>query len=165
MIEDKERLCRVCFTGHRPEKMHIDTEKVQSALRKAIMASICEGKQAFISGMSRGVDLWAAEIVLELKETNPDIRLICAVPFEGFEKRWSAAWQKRYNEVLKKADEAHFICSGFSYLSYQIRNTWMVNRSSKVIAVWNGDTGGTKNTVLYAEKSGVEVVNIWSDLK
>jgi len=164
MIEDEQRLCRVCFTGHRPEKIHTNTENVKSALQREIMTAIREGKTSFISGMSRGVDLWAAEIVLALKETNPDIRLVCAIPFKGFETRWSAAWQHQYTEILKKADEVHFICSGFSYYSYQARNVWMVNHASRVIAVWNGEKGGTKNTILYAEKSGVNVVNVWNVL-
>ena len=33
--------------------------------------------------------------------------------------------------------------------------------SAKVIAVWNGEKSGTKNTVDYANKCGVELVNIY----
>lgn len=34
----------------------------------------------------------------------------------------------------------------------------MVDRASKVIAVYNGEPGGTRNTIRYAEKKAVPVV-------
>ena len=36
----------------------------------------------------------------------------------------------------------------------------MVDRSSRVIAFYNGESGGTRNTILYAESKGVEVINL-----
>lgn len=43
---------------------------------------------------------------------------------------------------------------------YQVRNEWMVDRSNLVIAVFNGQKSGTKNTVDYAIRKGVKVKNI-----
>ena len=45
--------------------------------------------------MARGVDIWAAEIVLHLRDEGRDIKLICASPYKGFERGWSADWQQR----------------------------------------------------------------------
>lgn len=161
MTEQEKRKYRVCFTGHRPEKLDMSGGKVKLALLKEIMKAIDEGFNVFISGMARGVDMWAAEIVLELKEDNTDIRLIAAIPFKGFEKKWSQDNQKQYNEILSQADLVKYICPSFSYSSYQIRNEWMVDHSARVIAVFNGEKSGTKNTVDYAEKCGVELINIY----
>ena len=36
----------------------------------------------------------------------------------------------------------------------------MVDRSSRVIAAYNGESGGTKNTIRYANSKNVEVENI-----
>lgn len=36
----------------------------------------------------------------------------------------------------------------------------MVDRSNLVIAVWNGEKSGTKNTIDYAACKGVEVINV-----
>lgn len=36
----------------------------------------------------------------------------------------------------------------------------MVNHSNRVIAVYNGEAGGTRNTINYANKIGVEIVII-----
>ena len=107
--------------------------------------------------MARGVDIWAAEIVLARKAVNPEIRLICALPHPDFEKRWSGAWQERYNAILQQADLVRTICPSFSMASYQVRNEWMVDHSARVIAIYNGASGGTAKTIQYAEKNGVEV--------
>ena len=41
-----------------------------------------------------------------------------------------------------------------------IRNEWMVDRSARVIAVYNGEAGGTRNTIAYAAKKNVTVRQI-----
>ena len=37
----------------------------------------------------------------------------------------------------------------------------MVNKSNRVIAAYNGEKGGTKNTIDYACRVGINVVNIF----
>ena len=126
-------------------------------MSNAIDAAISDGYRTFISGMARGVDIWAAEIVLARRAQNQDIRLICALPHPDFEKRWSTTWQARYNAILQQADLVKTICPEFSMASYQTRNEWMVDHSARVIAIYNGASGGTAKTIAYAEKNGVEV--------
>lgn len=108
--------------------------------------------------------MWAAEIVLELKKKNKDkeIHLICALPHPDFEKKWKLTEQLKYNSILKKADLTRAICPRFSMGAYQKRNIWMVDRASRVIAAYNGEKGGTKNTIDYAVKQGIEVINIFN---
>lgn len=160
MTEAEKRLQRCTFTGHRPEKLRSSEIEVQKALAEAISSAYADGFRTFISGMARGVDIWAAEIVLEYKSLHPDIRLICALPHPSFEIRWKAEWQKRYNAILAQADLVKTVCEAFSYGAYQKRNEWMVNHSARVIAVYNGETGGTRNTIEYANKQGVSLVII-----
>ena len=121
-----------------------------------IKEAIKDGYNVFISGMAPGVDIWAAEIVLRLREKGADIKLICASPFEGFEKRWPD-WERRYNAILEKADLVRFICKGNIPGVHQIRNEWMVDHATRVIAVFNGEKSGTKNTIDYANRVGVEI--------
>ena len=102
--------------------------------------------------MARGVDIWAAEIVLRLRESNPAIHLVAASPYRGFEIRWSADWQSRYNAILQQADLVKFICPGYSRDCFQRRKEWMINRCSRVIAVYNGEPNGTWNTIEYAKQ-------------
>lgn len=157
MTEAEKRKRRLCFTGHRPEKLHSDEATVCAILEGSIDAAIADGFVTFITGMARGVDIWAAEIVLARKAVNPEIRLICALPHPDFEKRWSAHWQARYKAILQQADLVREICPSFSMASYQIRNEWMVDHSARVIAIYNGASGGTAKTIHYAQRNGIDV--------
>lgn len=95
MTESEKRNHRCCFTGHRPEKPSIPESKVKAALQKEIRLAIADGINVFITGMASGVDIWAAEIVLELrKKEELPLKLIAASPHPGFENRWSIEWQK-----------------------------------------------------------------------
>lgn len=165
MNESEKRLHRVCFTGHRPEKLKVADSLIIANLRTEILKAIDDGFSVFISGMARGVDIWAAEIVLELRDAGAPIRLVCASPYEGFERGWSGDWQKRYNNILQRADLVRYISKGYSRSCFQIRNEWMVNHSNLVIAAYNGEKGGTKNTIDYAKKQDIETINIICDCK
>lgn len=160
MTEAEKRLHRVCFTGHRPEKLSEPESVVRTKLEDAIRSSVEDGYFVFISGMARGVDIWAAEIVLKEREHNSAIKLICASPYKGFEGSWSSDWQKRYNDIMNAADLVRFICPGYSRTCFQIRNEWMVDHSARVIAVYNGEKGGTRNTIKYAKKHNVDIIMI-----
>ena len=162
MMLDVDIIARnVCFTGHRPEKLNVLEQDVIKSLEAAIELAIISGYKTFITGMARGVDIWAAEIIIKKKRDSIDINLICALPYEGFEKSWSSDWQKRYRDILERADLVKVISPCYSKACFQKRNEWMVDHSSRVIAVWNGEPSGTKNTMVYAEKVGVLVISCY----
>ena len=158
MTEAEKRLHRVCITGHRPATLSAPAAVVRRKHEGPLRASVPDGSCVWIPGMARGVDIWAAEIVLKEREQNPAIKLICASPYKGFERSWSSDWQRRYNNIMDSADLVRFICPGYSRACFQIRNEWMVAHSARVIAVYNGEKGGTRNTIEYAKKHGVETI-------
>lgn len=153
--EDELRLHRCAFTGHRPEKLCGYEGRIICELRKEILAAIADGYTTFISGGSRGVDLWAADIVIELRRKNKDLKLILAIPFKGFENDWSVDWNFHFQQVRKKADWVEIVSQAYSQDAYMKRNVWLVNHSSRVIGVWNGLPSGTKNTLDYANSQGI----------
>lgn len=158
--EAEKRIHRCCFTGHRPEKLETPEGVVTAALEKEIRQAIADGFNVFITGMARGVDIWAAEIVLRLRDDGEAVRLICACPYQGFERGWKQSWQDRYRAILSAADLVRYICPGYSRSCFQRRNEWMVDHAVRVIAVWNGQPSGTKNTIDYARRVGVPYVSL-----
>ena len=155
--ESDMRLHRCCFTGHRPEKLRKSEQDIRIELENEIRKAINDGYITFITGMARGVDIWAAQIVLMLRDEGCNVKLMCACPYEGFECGWSQDWQKQYREILASADLVKYVCEGYSRSCFQIRNEWMVNHAARVIAVFNGEKSGTKNTIDYAIRQNVPV--------
>jgi len=157
-INSELRLHRACFTGHRPHKLHQPESVVIAALEEKIREAIDNGFVTFISGMAWGVDIWAAEIVLRLKAEGYPIHLIAAAPYDGFEHSWDDDWKHRYHAVMSAADYVKFVCPHYHRGCFQVRNEWMVDRSALLIAAYTGEPGGTKNTVDYASRKGVQTV-------
>lgn len=151
---------RCCFTGHRPDKVGKNENFIKEQLRKCIKDAIQEGYLTFISGMAMGVDMWAAEIVIEEKENNPEIKLVCASPYPDFEKNRSLADRIKYQFVIENSDYIINVSDKYTRFCFQIRNMWMVDRADRVIAVYNGSRGGTHNTVEYAKKKNIQIVNV-----
>ena len=119
-----------------------------------------DGFTTFITGVARGVDIWAGQAVLKLRAQNLAIKLVAASPYKGFEDRWSDSWKEQYSFLIQWADAVRYICPDYSKGAFQKRNEWMVDRSSRVIAFYNGESGGTRNTIRYAESKGVQITNL-----
>ena len=158
MSDKRQRRC--CFTGHRPNKLDYSENEIKPLLETAIDDSISDGYITFITGMAEGVDIWAAEIVLEKKKHNTALHLICAIPHPGFENKRNEYEKERYMHILQGADYTRTVSDHYFRACYQRRNEFMVDHSSLVIAVWNGAPSGTQNTIDYAKKRGVKAINI-----
>ena len=72
-----------CFSGYRIEKMPFRNEdcpaarELFAALDAAVAEAAADGCTRFLSGMSTGFDLWAAEAVLRARAALP-VQLLCA---------------------------------------------------------------------------------------
>lgn len=158
------RIC--CFTGYRPHRFAFSPdglrpEQVQAALGEQIRRLYDEGYRTFISGMSAGVDLWAAAEVLALREEHPDAELIAAVPFAGQESHWPILLQREYRRILDAAQQVEYLFDATAAEKnaagcYRGRNRWMVDRADTVLAVCGIDVAdsrtGTAATVRYARR-------------
>ncbi len=157
----------VCFTGHRPQKLPWGFKekgrKFKLAKKNtswAIEKAIKNGKRHFITGMALGFDMMCAEIVLTLKRKYNDITLECAIPCKVQEKAWKKEQQVRYHKILKQADKIRCVFDQYVDGCMQERNKYMVDSSSLVIALFDGNAGGTKQTIEYAKEQGLEVIII-----
>ena len=162
----KDRSC--CFTEHRPNSLPFGyNEHEESCVKlKAILTDTIEkqitenGVTHFISGMAMGVDTFAAEAVLKLKEKYPQITLECAIPCETQAAKWSENWRERYYGIIARSDRETMLQTHYTANCMMKRNRYMVDHSDAVIAVWNGSKSGTGNTVRYAMSRGKKVLII-----
>lgn len=156
MIYDPERT--VSFTGHR-------TYCGQAAERLAATLEelYAEDYRVFISGMAVGFDLAAAEAVLALRDSCPEVRLVCAVPFEGQERRYPSGEKERYRRVRDCADECVVVCDGYRSDCYARRNDYLADQASVLVAWYDGSAGGTRYTFRRAVRRGLRIVSLYEN--
>ena len=147
-----------CFTGHRT----YDGSRNQE-LEIAIRDLYAKGYRIFLCGMAIGFDLEAGKMALSLRSELPDIKVVAVIPFEGMQHRFSPSQQADFDKVANEADESIILASSFSPSVYAMRNNFLVDNSSAVIAYFTGEKGGTAYTVRRAVKSLARIINIYNN--
>ena len=118
---------------------------------------VLQGYRHMISGGAQGMDIMAAEAVLDLKGTYPDLTLEIAVPYEGQASKWPIADQARWRRCLDSADMITVLSHQYSKGCFFTRNRYMVEQADLLLACFDGKDGGTKMTVDYARRYGCPV--------
>ena len=156
-----------CFTGHRPTKLpwRYDEEEprcltLKAKLRDAVATAYQSGYRHFICGMALGCDLYFAEAVLALRRHHADITLEAAIPCPGQDHAWAPDQRERYRRILEACDYETMVQDHYGPGCMQRRNRYMVDHSSLVIAVYDGSSGGTRQTLEYAIRQRVDFVDI-----
>jgi len=148
------------FTGHRPKifpwgynESDFRCVKLKEELTKQIRLLVRKGYTDYLSGMALGVDVWAAQTVLALREKHPDLKLHCILPCVGQERSWNDEAKALYYSIVKQADSRVYTSRSYYKNCMFDRNRFMVDHSDLLLAVYSGITsGGTANTVNHARQ-------------
>ena len=138
---DLEKSC--AFTGHRQKSLpwgYNENDpaciRLKARLRDGVLDLITgSGVRHFISGMAQGVDTYAAELIIALRESGFPVTLECALPCGGQESRWTEAAQQRYRSLLSRCDILTQLQEKYTPGCMQARNRYMVAHSRFVLAV------------------------------
>lgn len=159
------RQMTACFSGYRPEKLPWGAEEndprctaLKQRMYVAAEAAWREGFRHFICGMARGVDTYWAEVALELRAQHPGVTLEAAIPCPGQSDGWLAEEKDRWESLLARCDYETVVQDRYTPGCMQRRNRYMVDHAARLIAVFDGQEGGTRRTVEYAMRQGLEVV-------
>jgi uncharacterized phage-like protein YoqJ len=153
----KEKTC--LFTGHR----EIEPAKyvyIRNRLVFLVTQAVEDGITDFCAGGAIGFDTLAAQVVLEQRAKNPAIKPHLVLPCKEQARNWSYINKENYNDILAAADTVTYVSEHYTSFCMQLRNREMVNRSSRCICYLERNKGGTQNTVKYAEKNGLKIVNV-----
>jgi len=155
------------FTGHRSAKLpwRYDESDPRCADLKQRIYDTAEavyfaGFHHFICGMAEGCDLYFCQAVLKLRAEHPDVTLEAAVPFEAQADKWPRAEQERYRRLLIECDRVTLLQEEYSPGCMMKRNRYMVDHSQLIIACYDGQTGGTLNTLRYALEKNVQILHL-----
>lgn len=158
------------YTGPRPEKLPYGNDESDPRFKMVKQRLMCEtlelirnGVTTFLVGMARGTDIMAAELILQLRMLKQDvnIQLWAVVPYDRQALSWPPKERARYNAILAKADKVEYISHDYYNGCLQKRNRYMVDNATHLIAVYDGvQGGGTKQTIDYARKKGLNITII-----
>lgn len=166
MLNDISFCC--AFTGHRPQSLPWGfnesdprCQKLQQLLGAQISSLADRGLTDFLSGMALGVDTWAAQALLLLRQKKPGLKLHCILPCPNQSDRWPAAARQCYKNILDQADSVIYSSSIYHKGCMLERNRFLVENANFLLAVYNGwPYGGTAATLRYAQSLGRKIIVI-----
>ena len=134
-----------------------DKNKIKNAICRAIDLSIENGYFHFINCADRGIDFWAAEHVLAMRKSFPDIHLELVISGNSQSNFWNRIDRTTYLQLLNQADKVTMYTNHSTNDDKQKCNKYMVDKSSLIIAAWNGLPSNTKKCLDYAIRRGLKV--------
>ncbi len=138
------------ITGYKPMEMGIfkhDDPKVdfvKEAIKKRLVQLIEEGLEWVILSGQMGVELWAAEVIVDLKEEYP-IKLGVIPPFQNQHSKWPDQLQLVYDKITELADFYKPIYEKEYEGPYQFRarDQFLIEHSDGCMVLYDEDTPGT----------------------
>ncbi len=148
-----------CFSGHRMDKLPVGIARraVLSMLQEEICRAVSIGITTFYCGTADGIDLFAADIVRRMRETNPSLRIICVKPFRDFGKKLSGNERYLFNTIMMESAAVIELSDHYYPACFRVRNQYLVERSDLLIAVMGESRSGTGQTIRMAQRRRIPV--------
>ena len=115
------------------------------------------GVTEFISGMHRGPEMFAAEIVLELKKRHP-FTLWGILESEEQWIHWTEAEQNHFFDIMEQADYEYRASSQTTVRSRQRQLRVIAEESDILIVIQTVISGAMLETLMYARRHGKRVL-------
>lgn len=162
-------------TGHRPTRFkwkynenNNGCKRLKKRMHDQFIALYEKGVRPFLVGGSLGVDQWAGEIILRLKEQPEysDIELVVVLPFPGHDAQWDTRSRERLAFLIRQSTECITVGKTTGRESYIQRNRYMVDHADCLLAVYDVESNlnsRTIQTVNYAKNKNLNTIFIHPD--
>ena len=169
MINYSNKVCS--FTGYRPQKLNACLSVSSGALKISDIKKFLELKilemldndfKVFQCGMAVGSDLIFAEVILKVRKKYPAlVKFIAVIPCLEHDKNWNESDRELCRKLTEKADEVVFVSNSRYYDGCMAkRNRYLVETCDELIAIYDGQRGGTMQTINFAKGKGLKVTII-----
>ncbi|MBR6873893.1 MAG: DUF1273 family protein [Ruminococcus sp.] len=157
-----------CFTGHRDlsESERSLSERLYSLLEKLVIE---DGITDFYAGGAVGFDTVAAKCVLRLKEKFPQVKLHLVLPCSNEQqtKKWTANQKYEFRQILTRADSVEYTSQHQFRGCMAVRNARLVEHAEDYCICYHDPArkNGTSQTIGFAEKKGLKVINLYKGVQ
>jgi uncharacterized phage-like protein YoqJ len=157
---------RVLITGYKATELGIFSLKhpgiaiIKKAIKKQILSLIDDGLEWVIVSGQWGVEVWAAEVVIELKQSYSNLQLAVITPFLEQEENWNEEKKEIYTSVLQNADYVNSVSKKKYEGGWQFKekNKFLLRNTDGMVLVYDEENPGSPRFMKeLAARRGLEV--------
>ncbi|XID90156.1 DUF1273 domain-containing protein [Paenibacillaceae bacterium WGS1546] len=136
-------------TGYRAHELGIFDQKHKGIpyIRRAIEARLIplleEGLEWIVTPGQYGVDLWACETAIELKERYPHLKISILTAFAGQEEKWKEDKQDYYRGILRGVDYVGTVSKRpySGAWQFRARDELLLRKTDGILLVYDDEAG------------------------
>ncbi|MFP7297888.1 DUF1273 domain-containing protein [Neobacillus niacini] len=141
----------LAVSGYKPFELgifkndHPSVHYIKEAIKKALFPMLEDGLEWVIISGQLGMELWAAEVIFELKSDFPDIKLAVITPFLEQEAAWSDNNKEWYKSILAQADFIDSVTKKKYEKPWQFRlkNQFFIEKSDALLLFYDHEKEGS----------------------
>lgn len=151
----------VYVSGYKSSELGIFKENepavkyIKLSIKKALIELLDQGLEWVIISGQLGVELWAAEVTMELRKNGyTKLKLAIITPFLGQESNWSDKNKEWYAGIIAKADYVDSITKRTyeSPVQFRLKNQFMLQKSDALLLVYDDEKEGSPKFLLRTAK-------------
>lgn len=129
----------ICFDGPIYDNLQYEVDE-NSKEYKQIMINLIdslikEGECEFLSGVRRGIEMLAAEIILDKMEVYPNISLTCICPYEEQPTYWTEDHRERYFTIHQLCSKLIMLNKHYEIDCFQKLDNYLLDQCDTVITI------------------------------
>lgn len=141
----------LAISGYKPfelgifKKDHPSVIFIKAAIRKALLPMVEEGLEWILISGQLGVELWAAEVVFDLQQDYPGLKLAVITPFLEQEANWNDNNKEWYATILMQADFVDSITKkGYEKpWQFRLKNQFFLEKSDGLLLLYDQEKEGS----------------------
>ncbi|MBP1994475.1 DUF1273 domain-containing protein [Paenibacillus eucommiae] len=139
----------ILVTGYRAHELSIFDQKHKGIayIKKAIEAKLAplveEGLEWVVTSGQYGVDLWACEVVIDMKKRYPHLKLSIIAAYQNPEEKWKEDKQNYYRDILRGVDYYGTVSNQPYSGTWQLsaRDDLLLRKTDGIILFYDEDSG------------------------
>ncbi|CAH2715592.1 hypothetical protein BACCIP111895_02776 [Neobacillus rhizosphaerae] len=139
------------ISGYKPfelgifKKDHPSALFIKAAIKKSLLTLLEEGLEWVLISGQLGVELWAAEVVFDLKKDFPNVKLAVITPFLDQEAQWNENNKEWYQSVLAAADFIDSVTKkGYEKpWQFRLKNQFFIEKSDGLLLLYDQEKEGS----------------------
>ncbi|WP_085523606.1 SLOG family protein [Tuberibacillus sp. Marseille-P3662] len=144
------------ITGYKPKELgifsnqHQGIEVIKHAIKMQLIQLLDYNLEWVLTSGQSGVELWACDVVLDLKQDYPELKLSILTPFLEQESMWPDVVKEQYTRILSTADHVDSITKRpYEHPSQlRLKNDFLIRKSDGLLIIYDEETPGSPDYYL-----------------